>query len=413
METNSQNKTPTLAAIFWEFFKIALFVVGGGYAIIAVADNVFGRRLKWLEEGELLDHLPVFQMIPGIIAGNTAIYTGLKLAGYLGAAVALVAVALPSIVIFTIISCGYSSLPLGHPLIVGAFLGLRASLVGIIAGTVIAGWRKSVRGAYGYIALIFGLAALLCANAGTPILLIAAAVAGLVLEFCGLGDSRSIDSPGVHAAPLKRKSIIAIAAAAAVALVTVSLWQGRLFWTFVKFGLMCFGGGFVLIPAYIDEFVGPGAPFLNIPMTEFSDIMAITQMTPGPVSVNSATFFGYRAAGIPGAIVATIGLFAPSFLLLTRALTGLDKWRESRIVRGIMRGVKPATVALMCAACLSFAKLSLWTTADGNGSGALSLSPLACILAMASGALVFSKKISVMALIFGSAAIGAASTFFI
>ena len=89
-----------LLRLFWEFFKISLFVVGGGYAIIVVADEVFGRKLKWLKEGELLDHLPVFQMVPGLIAGNTAIYTGLKVAGRLGAVVALVAVALPSFLIF-------------------------------------------------------------------------------------------------------------------------------------------------------------------------------------------------------------------------------------------------------------------------------------------------------------------------
>ena len=102
-------------SLFWEFLKIALFVVGGGYAIIVVADEVFGRKLKWLKEGELLDHLPVFQMVPGLIAGNTAIYTGLKVAGRLGAVVALVAVALPSVLIFLGVSCGYAFLPVGNP----------------------------------------------------------------------------------------------------------------------------------------------------------------------------------------------------------------------------------------------------------------------------------------------------------
>ena len=67
-----------LLRLFWEVFRIALFVVGGGYAIIVVADEVFGRRLKWLREGELLEHLPVFQMVPGLIAGNSAIYEGLE-----------------------------------------------------------------------------------------------------------------------------------------------------------------------------------------------------------------------------------------------------------------------------------------------------------------------------------------------
>ena len=58
--------------LFVEFFKISLFVIGGGYAIIAVADSVFAKK-KWTEEGELLDELPVFQMLPGIIATHTAV----------------------------------------------------------------------------------------------------------------------------------------------------------------------------------------------------------------------------------------------------------------------------------------------------------------------------------------------------
>ena len=78
-----------LPALFWEWFKISLFVVGGGYAIIVVADEVFGRKLRWLREGELLEHLPVISSVPGLIAGNSAIYVGLKTHGRVGALVAL------------------------------------------------------------------------------------------------------------------------------------------------------------------------------------------------------------------------------------------------------------------------------------------------------------------------------------
>ena len=73
-------------ALFWEMFKISLFVVGGGFAILAVADDRFSRKLKWTKEGEIVSHLPVFQMVPGIIAGSTAIYVGRKIAGVSGAA---------------------------------------------------------------------------------------------------------------------------------------------------------------------------------------------------------------------------------------------------------------------------------------------------------------------------------------
>lgn len=410
MTSSAQNETtgkptpaPSLQALFWEFFKIALFVVGGGYAIIAVADNIFGRKLKWLEEGELLDHLPVFQMIPGIIAGNSAIYTGLKLRGYAGAAVAQAAVALPSIIIFTLVSCGYDALPVDHPVVAGAFLGLRSSLVGIIGATIALGWRRNVRGIYGYVAVALGITALTCLGADTPTVLVSALAAGIVLEYCGLGDSHAVDSAGVSAKPPRAATRIAVAAVAVLAIAAATIAYGRLFWIFVKFGLMSFGGGFVLIPAYIDEFVGPNAHALHIAPDEFGNLMALTQMTPGPVSVNSATFFGYRIGGIPAAIVATTGLFFPSYILLTAALTGLERWKTNRLVQGMLRGVRPATVALMVSACISFAGMSLWTqAADGT-----SVSLPGCVLAVAAAALLISRKASVMSIIFGSAAAGA------
>ncbi len=394
MHTVSRPKL--LWRLFFEFFKIALFVVGGGYAIIVVADDVFGRKLKWTKEGELLEHLPVFQMVPGLIAGNTAIYVGLKMAGLVGAAVSLLAVALPSLFIFLIVACGYNSLPLHDPWLESAFLGLRASLTGIVAGTVIAGWKKSVKGVYGYVAMLVGAIVLVYGFANTIEVLIAAAAIGIALEFCGLGAQSDI-SGGVALPPLHLKRPWLPALLLAVFLVGVTLLHGPLFWIFAKFGLMCFGGGFVLIPAYMDQFVGPDASLLNLPVEEFSNLMALTQVTPGPVSVNSATFFGFRLGGVSGAVVATLGLLMPSYFLLTGALTSLDKWKSSRIVRGLLRGIRPATVALMISALVVFGGMSVWNYSSESG---LSFSPTAIILAVFSAVVILRRKLSVMATIF-------------
>jgi chromate transporter len=138
--------------LFVEYFKISLFVVGGGYAIIITADDVFGRRLKWLEEGELLDHLPIFQTVPGLIAGNSAIYVGLRVAGMTGAVVALLAVALPSLVIISAIATGFKWLPTENAYVQGAFLGLRSALCGIVLATLVKSWPRIMNGLYAYIA---------------------------------------------------------------------------------------------------------------------------------------------------------------------------------------------------------------------------------------------------------------------
>ncbi len=402
------HRTKLLWRLFYEFFKIALFVVGGGYAIIVVADDVFGRRLKWTKEGELIEHLPVFQMVPGLIAGNTAIYVGLKMAGLVGAAVSLLAVALPSLIIFLIVACGYDSLPLGNPWLESAFLGLRSSLTGIIAGTVIAGWKKSVKGVYGYAAALAGAIVLAYGLANTLEILVAAAAIGIALDFCGLGAQSDI-SGGVPLPPLNLKRPWLPAVLLAAFLVGVTLLHGSLFWIFVKFGLICFGGGFVLIPAYMDQFVGPEASLLNLPVEEFSNLMALTQVTPGPVSVNSATFFGFRLGGVSGAVIATLGLLMPSYFLLAGALTSLDKWKSSRLVRGLLGGIRPATVALMISALIVFGGMSVWSYSSETGLAGLKFSPMAIAIAAFSLYVILRKKLSVMATIFLCALVGAAA----
>ena len=147
----SMTRRQILITLFIEYFKISLFIVGGGYAIIIAADDVFGRRLKWLEEGELLAHLPIFQMIPGLIAGNSAIYVGTKVAGTLGAFVAIVAIAIPSIVSIIAIAMGFEWFSMENRFVQGAFIGLRSALCGIVLATIIKSWKKLVNSVYAYV----------------------------------------------------------------------------------------------------------------------------------------------------------------------------------------------------------------------------------------------------------------------
>ena len=327
----------TLARLFFEMFRIALFVVGGGYAIIAVADDVFSRKLKWTREGELVEGLSLFQTFPGIMAGHCAVYVGRKVAGPLGSAVALAAVALPSLVIFLFVSMGYGAIPLDNQWLVAAFGGLRAALTGVIAGMIVRGWTKSVRGVYGYSAAAVAFA-LLAAGVNPALVLVAAMVAGVVAGFAPrAGATRRFNSLGM------------------VALV------------FLKYGALAFGGGYVLVPMYIRDFVGAGAPFLQLPSEEFANLMALTQMTPGPIGINAATFFGYRLGGVAGAAVATAALVLPGAVLLSLALASLERFSGSRVVKGILAGVRPATMALMLSAAISFAGMSVWSVGEDGG----------------------------------------------
>lgn len=361
--------------LFWEMFKIALCVVGGGFAILAVADEVFAKRLKWTEEGEIVNHLPIFQMVPGIIAGHTAVYVGRKVAGKGGAFCALVGVFLPSVIIFSLIAAGYQAIPVDNRYMAAAFLGLRSALTGIIAAMIIRGWKKSVSGVYGYVALVLATGALAGLSVN-PALVIAVAIAcGIIVKLLQVRREASVQTRTFHS----------------------------IFWAipliFFKYGLIAFGGGYVLVPVYLGDFVGAAAPYLQLTGNEFADVMALTQMTPGPIAVNCATFFGYRMAGLPGAFLATLCLLVPGTVILYLALGSLERFKKNPLVQGILFGVKPVTIAMMLNALGAFAMISVWTS-EGNG---LVWHPLATVLALATLVLMHLKRLGVVKLIFLSA----------
>lgn len=395
----------TLARLFYEMLKIALFVVGGGYAIIVVADQVFGRKLKWLREGELLEHLPIFQMVPGLIAGNTAIYVGAKMAGRLGSFVALVAVALPSFVIFLGVTCGYKFLPQGNVWLDATFLGLRAALTGLIFATVLKGWRKGVVGWYGYLSVSVALGLVLGLHLNTALVLVIGMVAGILWKLCGgATQAKDADSAGLALPPLSVRQRLTVGICSAVLLACVAYQWGDVLRAFLKFGCLGFGGGYVLVPLYVEEFVGASAPLLQMPLADFSNLMALTQTTPGPVSINAATFFGYHLAGVPGALVATAALLLPSYFFLLMLLTGLERWKDNRVVQGLLWGVKPVTQVLILSAGLTFLQMSVFERVDATWA----FHPFAVVLALFAGGMILKGRLSVMAVLFLCGALGCA-----
>jgi len=350
-----------LAELFWELFKISLFVIGGGYSIIAVADSVFSRK-GWIREDELLEHLPVFQMVPGLIATHTAVYVGNRVAGPLGSLVGVVAVALPSVVIFTLVSVWYRAIPLDNPWLNSAFVGLRAALTGIIAATIVKAWRKFMTDAFAYALLVAGLVSLALLHVPVAAVLVASAACG-VMSLAGKDNG------------LRARSVA---------------WLPLLL--FLQYGALCFGGGFVLVPMYLADFVGANAPHLQLTGEEFSNIMAVSQMTPGPIGVNCATFFGFRLAGVAGAIVASALLLLPGSVAAWFVFRSLDRFQSSRLVQGLLRGIRPASIALMLVALVAFAEMTV-LGADRK------FHTIGAILVIITATLFMKKKINVILLI--------------
>lgn len=184
-----------------------------------------------------------------------------------------------------------------------------------------------------------------------------------------------------------------------------------IFLLFCYYGCLCFGGGSALTPIYIDDLVNSQH---WMTLTEFGDLTAISQMTPGPIGVNVATFFGFRRAGIAGAAAATFGLLLPSYFLMIIALKSIHRWQSSRVVRGILAGIRPATVGMVAASLLIFLGMSVfteqipwhqWWSAAAWPEG-FALRPGALAIFLVSTLVLYRTGVSIFAVVFASAALG-------
>ena len=135
----------------------------------------------------------------------------------------------------------------------------------------------------------------------------------------------------------------------------------QLFFEFAKISLVCVGGGYASMPL-IQAVVVDSYHWLTLP--EFIDVFTISQMTPGPIGVNAATFAGMKTAGIGGAICATMGFVTPSLFLCIALAKIIFKYGDLGAIHGILNGLRPAVIALIAAACISFVLLSVWNVEE-------------------------------------------------
>lgn len=133
----------------------------------------------------------------------------------------------------------------------------------------------------------------------------------------------------------------------------------ELFWSFVQVGLFCVGGGYASMPLIQAQVIDVHG---WLSMSEFIDIFTISQMTPGPIGINAATFVGMKVAGFLGAIVATLGFVTPSFILGIILAKLFFKYGNIGVIKGILNGLRPDVVALICSAGMSFIFLALFNT---------------------------------------------------
>lgn len=132
-------------------------------------------------------------------------------------------------------------------------------------------------------------------------------------------------------------------------------WE--LFWSFFQIGLFSIGGGHAAMPLIQNQVVDIHS-WLTMP--QFADIMTISEMTPGPIAINSATFVGIQTAGIPGAIISTLGCVFPSCIIVLTLAYIYNRFRGLSLIQGVLAGLRPAVVAMIASAGISLLILAVY-----------------------------------------------------
>jgi chromate transporter len=340
----------SLSEVVRLFLKLGTIAFGGPAAHIALMHTeVVGRR-RWVTEQQFLDLVGATNLIPGPSSTELAIYLGFRRAGWRGlvaAGACFIAPAFAIVLGLAVLYDRYGTTPVATELL----YGVTPVVVAIIAHALVLLGRTAIKNVG---LAIVGLAALAGYLAGLhPLLLLALGAVGWLTVTGGRRlASRFGSTAGILVAPALAGSWLlpasASAAAGSVSLTTV-------FWTFLKLGSVVFGSGYVLLAFLHDDLV-EGLQVISD--QQLVDAVAIGQITPGPV-FTTATFIGYLIAGTSGAVVATIGMFAPSFVfvpLIDRLLGAIGRWAW---VRTGLDGINVVAVALMAGVSVQLARTAL------------------------------------------------------
>ncbi|MEH2233226.1 MAG: chromate efflux transporter [Nostoc sp.] len=381
------------------FFKLGVIGFGGPVAHIAMIEDEVVKRRQWLTREHFLDLLGATNLIPGPNSTEMAIHIGYIYAGWLGLIVSGVCFVLPAVLItggFAWVYVAYGTLPQIAPLLYGIKPAVLAIIINALWGLA----KKAVKTRQ-LLVIAFAVALLtLLFKLNEVIALLIGGLLGMV--WLHSGDKH--DKPGDKAnfliaslgtgATLKASAVLAASVATASTVANVSLWQ--LGWFFLKVGSVLFGGGYLLV-AFLQG--GLVQEYGWLTQQQLLDAIAIGQFTPGPV-LSTATFIGYVIAGIPGAIVATIGIFLPSFVFVAALNPLILRLRASSWTRAFLDAVNVSAVALMVVTTLQLGAATL-TLPQAPFVDFLGLA-----IAIVSAILAIRFRINAAWLVFGSAFIG-------
>jgi chromate transporter len=379
----------TLVELAREFTRLGLTAFGGPAAHIAIMQREFVEQKGWLTRERFVDLLGLSSLLPGPSSTEVALGIGYERARWPGLLVAAFGFIVPASLIVLAIAIVYGELGslswMAHLL-----YGMSPVVIAVIAYAMVklapTACTDALTWAIGIGAFFVSLLVL------QPIaILVGAALVALVVRRGPTLLERLRGLAALVALPAGADALVAPAAAAAASLGLLGI-----FWMFLKMGLVVFGSGYVLVAFLGSELVAPG----YITEQELIDAIAIGQLTPGPL-FTTATFLGYLMAGIPGAIVATVGIFLPALVLVGVAHPFLGRIRANKDLSAAIDGLNAAAVGLIGMSAVLLAQNAFFV--DGG------IDPLAVALGVGAFVVLLTGRVGPVPLLLGGALVGLVS----
>jgi chromate transporter len=322
------------------FLRLGFTAFGGPAAHIAMMEDEVVRRRKWLTASEFLDLIGAVNLIPGPNSTELAIHIGHRRNGWKGLVVAGTSFIVPAMLIVMLIAWSYVAFG-ALPPIQGALYGIKPAIIAVVAQAL---WRLARTALHTRALVMICLGSVIAVAIGVNELLVLF-IAGLTAILARVKGHKKValfGFPGV---------------APAVALTVVpkafGLWP--LFLFFLKIGSVLFGSGYVLLAFLRADLV---ERWHWLTENQLLDAIAVGQVTPGPV-FTTATFIGYILGGVPGALVATAGIFLPAFVFVAISGPLVRRVRNSPVAGAFLNGVNSASLALMAVVTFQLAHAAL------------------------------------------------------
>ena len=319
-----------LFEVLTSFLKLGFTAFGGPAAHISMFRDEFVRRRKWLTDEAFLDLLGATNLIPGPNSTEMAIHIGFLHAGWAGLIVGGLAFTIPAVLIvlvFALLYVEYGSTPQATWLL----YGVKPVMIAIILQALWGLGRKAIKDV---LTIIVGVAciALYFLGSNEVFLLFAGGLVVMLIQ----NWTRLRQFP-------RANLFIGLPLLSTLATASVSFSLSTLFLTFLKIGAILYGSGYVLVAFLRADFVDRLGWLTE---QQLIDAIAIGQITPGPL-FTSATFIGYLLGGIPAALIATLGIFLPSYLFVAISNPIIPKLRQSPWAGSLLDGVIVASLGLM------------------------------------------------------------------